>query len=53
MIKKTSGGTVKNELISNKELAVELHKPVISKFEKRYVQSPFINNLWGADQADI
>ena len=53
MIKKTSGGTVKNEIISNKELAEELHKPVISKFEKRNVQSPFINNIWGADQADI
>ena len=27
--KKTSGGTVKNENISNKELAEELHKPII------------------------
>ena len=27
--RKTSGGTVKNEIISNKELAEELHKPVI------------------------
>ena len=27
--KKTSGGTVKNENISNKELAEELQKPII------------------------
>ena len=26
--KKTSGGTVKNENISNKELAEKLHKPI-------------------------
>ena len=32
--KKTSGGTVKNENISNKELAEELHKPIIKKFKK-------------------
>ena len=33
--KKTSGGTVKNEIISNKELAEELHKPIIRKFDKK------------------
>ena len=32
--KKTSGATIKNEIISNKELAEELHKPIIRKFEK-------------------
>ena len=31
---KTSGGTVKNEDISNKELAEELDKPIIRKFIK-------------------
>ena len=49
----TSGGTVKNEVISNKELAEELHKPVIRKFEKRTLHSPFIDNIWGADLADM
>ena len=44
--KKTSGGTVKNENISNKELATELHKPIIRKFEKRKVHSPLIDNIW-------
>ena len=33
--KKTSGGTVKNEIISNKKLAEELHKPIIRKYQKR------------------
>ena len=38
-------------VISNKELANELHKPIIRKFEKRKVRSPFIDNIWGADLA--
>ena len=33
--KKNSGGTVKNEIISNKELAEELHKPLIRKFNEK------------------
>ena len=33
--KKTSGGAVKNEIISYKKLANELHKPIIRKFEKK------------------
>ena len=32
--KKASGGAIKNEIISNKELAEELNKPIIRKFEK-------------------
>ena len=35
--KKTSGGTVKNEIISNKILGEELQKPNITKFNKRKV----------------
>ena len=30
---KICGRTIKNEIISKKELAEELHKPVISKFK--------------------
>ena len=30
--KKASVGAIKNEIISNKELAEELHKPIIRKF---------------------
>ena len=33
--KKTSEGSIKNEIIFNKELAKEIHKLVIIKFEKR------------------
>ena len=33
---------IKNESISNNELVEKLHKPIIGKFEKRKVHSPFI-----------
>ena len=48
---KTSGSGIKN--ISNKELAEELHKPIIIKFNKRKVNSPFTYNIWGVDLADM
>ena len=35
-----------------RELAEELQKPIIRKFEKRKVYSSFIHNIWGADLAD-
>ena len=35
--KKSVGGSVKNEIISNKELAEEVHKSIIRKFIKRKV----------------
>ena len=38
---------------SDKELAEELHKPNIKKIKKRKVQSSFIDNIWGADLADM
>ena len=53
MIEKASGSGIKNKNISNKELAEELHKPIIRKFKKRKVQSPLIDNIWGADLADM
>ena len=51
--KKTSGSRIKIENISNKELAEELRKPVITKFNIRKVHSPFIDNIWGADLTDM
>ena len=51
--KKTSTSGIKNEIISNKELAKELHKPIIKKYKKRKVHSPLIDNIWGADLADM
>ena len=48
--KKTFGIGIKSENFSNnKELAKELLKPVIIKFNKRKVLSPFIDKIWGAD----
>ena len=44
---------LKTDNISNKELAEELHKSFIRKFDKRKLHSPFIDNIWGADLADI
>ena len=51
--KSASGSGIKNQNISDKELAQELHKPIIRKFNKRNVQSPFIENTWGDDLAYI
>ena len=51
--KKTAGGAVKNETMQNKELAEELHKPITTKLEKRKVHSSFLDNIWGADLADV
>ena len=63
--KSSSGGAVKDENISNQhpldlargakvfdrrqKSASELHQPIIRKFEKRKVYSPFIANIWGSD----
>ena len=47
LIKKTSGGTIKKEIISNKEMAEELHKAIIRKFKARKIYSLFIYTLLG------
>ena len=39
--------------MSNKELPKELQKPIIRKFEKRKVHSPFIDNIWAAHLAEM
>ena len=59
--KKGSGETVKNKNISNKrpldlaprELAKELHKPIIRRFNKRKLHSSFTDNIWGGYLADM
>ena len=53
--KKSSGsGVAANNVIKqNIQLADELHKPIIRKFEKRKVYSSFRDNIWGADLADM
>ena len=39
--------------MSNKQLAGEVHKQIIRKFEKRKIHSSFIDNILGADLPDI
>ena len=39
--------------IQNQQLAEELHKPIIRKFEKRKVHTAFKDNIWSADLADM
>ena len=51
--KSASGGCIKNENISNKELSEELYKSIFSKLKKRKVHSTFISNIWDADLADM
>ena len=42
---------IKNENVSSKELAEQLHKPSIRKFKNRKVHSTFIDNIWSVDLA--
>ena len=37
----------------NQQLAEELHKPIIRKFEKRRVHSAFKGNVWDANLSDM
>ena len=52
-IKNNSGRTIKNENMSNKELAEEIHKPIIRKFNKRKVHSSYMDNIQDADLGDM
>ena len=49
--KKSKGSGITNE--SNYQLANELRKPIIKKFNKRKVNSSFKDNIWGLDLADM
>ena len=53
MIRKTSGGTVKNQIISNKELPEELDKPIINKIENKNALAHYIDNIGNADLEDM
>ena len=50
--KKSSGSGLANNN-KNIQLANELHKPIIKKFNKRKVYSLFKDNIWGVDLADM
>ena len=49
--KKSSGRGLANK--ENIQLANELHKPIIRKFNKRKVYSSFKDNIWRVDLADM
>ena len=49
---KVSGSSAKL-VPENEQLANELHKAIIRKFEKRKVYSTFKDNIWGVDLADM
>ena len=44
---------IKNNIMSSQQLAKELHKPIIRKIEKWKAHSFFIDNIWGADLANV
>ena len=39
--------------VTNKQLAEELHKPIIKNFKRRKVHSSFKDNIWRVDLADM
>ena len=51
--KRSEGSGVVNTKLTPQQLAEELHKPIIKKFEKRKVHAAFKDNIWGADLADM
>ena len=55
--KKSKGSGLKHVNIKvtpqSQQLAEELHKPIIRKFEKRKVHAAFKDKIWGADLADM
>ena len=54
--KKKSDDAAENENMSNQrplDLDEELHKPIIRKFERKKLHSSFIDNISGAELADM
>ena len=49
--KTSSGNGIVNK--ENIQLADELHKPSIKKFNKRKVYSSFRDSIWGVDLTDM
>ena len=51
--KKSSSSDVNNKTKLNQQLAEEFHKPIIKKFKKGRIYSPFKDNIWEADLAEM
>ena len=45
--------SIKRKIMPNQQLAEELHKPIIRKFEKKKVYSSFKDNIWGVNLAHL
>ena len=52
-VKISTGSGINNEIKQKKQLANELHKPIIRKFKRRKVNSSLKDNIWGIDLADM
>ena len=50
---RSTGWVFKNEIKQNQQLAEEFHKPITITSKKRKAYSPFKDNIWGADLADL
>ena len=53
LLANTSNGAIESKNISNLQLAKDLHKQIIRKLGKWKINSSFIDNIWGADLADM
>ena len=51
--KKSKGSGFKSAIEQNEQIAEELHKLPIGKFEKRKLYSSFKDDIWGAVLADM
>ena len=47
--KKFAGSGIKNGNMSEQQLVEEIHELLMTKLKKRKLQSPFTDNIWGAD----
>ena len=47
--KKFAGSGIKNGNMSDQQLVEEIHELLMTKLKKRKLQSPFTDNIWGAD----
>ena len=51
--KKSWGSGANHEIKRNEQLAEELYKAIIKTFQKIKICSPFRDNIWVADLADM
>ena len=51
--KNPSSSGIKDQDITKKKFAEKLCKPIIRKFKKQKAYSFFIDDIWGADLADM